>query len=323
VTQKKSILECINTDCFRHPQEMNLLKKLKKVITFKFKKKPSEDSDKQLPFYNCEQEIVMSYSETVNTTTQTERTICPTCESLPEKETLALKQIRINQKLDETTSDAIVLPYYSLVPPFRSYDENQQDDKPGSTEREFSNRTYIGVMSNKKGKSAIKKLYLSVYGTVEYVDRDGDIVVLKPLADYDKDNKLKKPIVSGLELLVAASNLLKEEKESLLEEGKGYILGKRLIDVLLGKVNTYLFYQGKERLEGFPCSFVKENTACYDEHLNRIRIEDMVGKLVVGIVDYCLYDGGEETKLGIHFVRILGNEERQKVTEVVQKYYYG
>lgn len=300
---------------------MNLLKKLKKVITFKFKEKLSKKHNEEPPFlYNLSEEIVMSYAETG---TQTERTICPTCESLPEKETLALKQIRINQKLDETTADAIVLPYYSLVPPFHSYDEKSENDKPESTDREFSNRTYMGVMSNKKGKSAVKKLYLSVYATVEHVDRNKDIVVLKPIADYDKNNEVKKPTVSGLELLVAASNLLKEEKEALLEEGRGDILGKRLIDVLLGKINAYLFYEGKKNLEGFPCTFIEENTACYDEHLNRIRMEDMVGKLVVGIVDYCLYDGGKETKLGIHFVRILGEEEGKKVTDIVRKYYYG
>lgn len=301
---------------------MNLLKKLKRIITSRQKqRKSTEQTYIGLPFYNCQEEIVMSYEQSVNNSTQTERIVCPTCECLPEKETLALKQIRINQQLDETTSDAIVLPYYSLVPPFHIFNEKQQQKPKESTiesEQEFSNRKYIGAMSNKKGKAAIKKLYLSVYGTIEYIDQDEDIIIIKPLADYDKDGKAKKPCVSGLELLVAASKLLKEEDAGENEK----ILGKKTMNDFLGCQLKYLF-KGKERLEGIPCSFIEENTACYDEQLNRMSIENMKGKLVVGIIDYCLYDGGKETTVGLHFARILGEEEKKKVTDIVHKYYYG
>jgi hypothetical protein len=95
------------------------------------------------------------------------------------------------------------------------------------------------------------------------------------------------------------------------------------MNILLGGKLKYLFYEGKERLEGIPCTFVKEKTACYDDQLNRIDIEDMQGKLVVGIVDYCLYDGGKESTVGLHFARILGEEESKKVKDLVHKYYYG
>lgn len=302
---------------------MNLLKKLKRIITSRQKqRKSTEQTYIGLPFYNCQEEIVMSYEQSVNNSTQTERIVCPTCECLPEKETLALKQIRINQQLDETTSDAIVLPYYSLVPPLHVFDDDPQNNGESgtTTQGKYSNRRYLGAMSNKKGKAAVKKLYLSVYGTIEYVDKDQDVVLLKPLADYDKEGNVKKPCVTGLELLVAASNLLKEEGEGKGE--KETILGKRFLNDSLGKTLTYLF-EGRERLEGITCSFIEENTACYDDQLNRIPIENMQGKLVVGIVDYCLYDGGKNTTVGLHFVRVLAEDEKKKVTDIVHKYYYG
>lgn len=295
---------------------MNLFKKLKKILTQKKENPGNALNDVGFPIYtNCyEGEITMTPCKTEDSQTQTEKIICPTCECLPEKETIALKQIRINQKLDETTSDAIVLPYYSLVPPLCSYDEKKRGDIESGNS--FSNQTFIGAMSNKKGKSAVKKLYISVYGTVENVNRKEDVVLLKPLADYDKEGKCKKPCVSGLELLTATSSLLKEQKDAS-------ILGKRLIDVLLGNQLKEFILQDQERLEGIACSFLEEQTSCYDEQLNRVKIEDMQGKLVVGIIDYCLYDGGKDTCIGLHFIRILGEEEGKKVSDLVHKYYYG
>jgi hypothetical protein len=300
---------------------MNLIKKLRKLLTFKkVEKKGNTFQEYGLPFYNdyCLEEIIMSHTSSTSSQTQnTEKLICPTCECLPDKETLALKQIRINQKLDDTTSDAIVLPYYSLVPPFHSFEEGK--DKETS---EFNNRSYLGVMSNKKGKSAVKKLFLSIYGTIEHIDDDKNMVLLKPLADYDKETgKTKKPCVAGLELLVAASNLLQEEKETLHNDG--LILGNGLEKLLFKNINVYLFEKGKEKLEGIPCSFEENQTTCYDEQLNRVEFKELKGKLVVAIVDYCIIDGGKEKCINLQFVRILGQEESKKVTELVQKYYYG
>lgn len=303
---------------------MNLFKKLKKILTQKKENPGNALNDVGFPIYtNCDEgEITMTHCKTEDSQTQTEKIICPTCECLPEKETIALKQIRINQKLDETTSDAIVLPYYSLVPPFHIYDDQKNQNENGGTSKEFANRAFIGVMSNKKGKSAVKKLYLSVYGTIKHVDEENDVVVLNPIADYDKEGKIKKPCVSGLELLVASSNLLNDEKEKCIEEGKASILGKRLIDVLLG--NTYFEEKEMKKIDGIRCSFKEHNTACYDGNLNRIAIKEMEGKLVVAIVDYCLYDGGLKPGIGLHFVRILEDkEEVKKVTDLVNKYYFG
>jgi hypothetical protein len=296
---------------------MNLFKKLKKILTFQREKLGKRKKSFCLPIYKPRSvgENIMSCSETTNIKTQTEKLICPTCECLPDKETLALKQIRINQKLDQTTEDAVVLPYYSLVPPFHSFEEGK-DNKTS----EFCNRSYLGVMSNKKGKSAVKKLFLSIYGTIEHIDDDKNMVLLKPLADYDKETgKTKKPCVSGLELLVAASNLLLEEKETLLNNGS--ILGNGLDKLLFKNINISLFQ--KEKLEGVPCSFEENQTTCYDEELNRVEFNELKGKLVVAIVDYCIMDGGKEKCLNLQFVRILGKEESKKVTELVQKYYYG
>jgi hypothetical protein len=302
---------------------MKLLKKFKKLFTFSNKAKATEQELREPHLYQIiPKETHMTQTVSKTTQTQDEKIICPTCECLPEKETLTLKQIRINQQLDDTTANAIVLPYYSLVPPFHVFDDEPKNsgESGTTTTGEFSNRRYLGAMSNKKGKAAVKKLYLSVYGTIEYVDKDQDVVLLKPLADYDKEGNVKKPCVTGLELLVAASNLLKEEGEGKGE--KETILGKRFLNDLLGKTLTYLF-EGRERLEGIPCSFIEENTACYDDQLNRIAIENMQGKLVVGIVDYCLYDGGKNTSVGLHFVRVLGEDEKKKVMDIVHKYYYG
>lgn len=301
---------------------MNFLKKLKKLLTFKKVLESKGKSVKEVnpPFYNdqCVEEIIMSHTFSTGSQTQnTEKLVCPTCECLPEKETLALKQIRINQKLDDTTSDAIVLPYYSLVPPFHSFEEGKDQETSG-----YANRTFLGVMSNKKGKSEVKKLFLSIYGTIEHIDDDKNMVLLKPLADFDKQTgKIKKPCVAGLELLVAASNLLLEEKET--SKAATDILGNRLEKLFFYDIHISLFEKGKEKLEGVPCFFEENQTACYDEQLNRIELKEMEGKLVVAIIDYCIIDGGKEKCINLQFVRILGQEESKKVTELVQKYYYG
>lgn len=240
-----------------------------------------------------------------------EQIVCPTCECLPNKETLALKQIKINQKLDETTSDAIVLPYYSLVPPFHTYEEKAEGNK-----KELNDRVCLGVMSNKKGKSAVKKLYLSVYGTVEKVVGEEGFLLLKPVADFKKENdKVRKECVTGLDLLAATSVAFSDKKDNC----DGKVLGRKL----LRRVERNTYFDKEERLEGIKCYFTESQPASYDDQLNRVPLAKLEGKLVIAIIDYCLLYHHQENFVEVHFIRSLGEDEGKKAVELVQKYYYG
>ena len=277
---------------------------------------------------------------------------CPTCEQqihyAEEKDlTFPLKQLRINQDLEQKTNDGVVLPYYSLVAPFHLYSGDRNEKQNGGKgEKNFTTigRTspYLGVMTTNKRAipepvTEVKKLYLSMYGYIVKVEAEKQRLLFISLSDFgartigcqnvvDSDNVLgyAEHNVTGLELISAVCGI---KFASLLGRSYTQTCEQRHYGQDITNLHQDIIQNTTEKADAVWIRYNEIECGCYDEDLNLVKNGALLfqGKrrIVMMVLAVKLDMEHKKRVLETKFIRQLGENEEERVKTLVNQYYHG
>ncbi len=286
-----------------------------------------------------------SFSSTKSSTSSEETIVeqkplqCPTCEQSTYAPIRRLKEHHVAQTLDKLTYDGIILPYYSLVPPFREFsgNRNESSSTTGSSgndgHAEGNNhvgKSQLGVMTvNKQTQTTnVKKVYFSLYGYILDIDPVNRRFMFLSLNDFgdgkqhdDESNKIVNQNVTGMELITAVCNIKRASSKD--GEQKNH---RRYGEKLTTNSEANFMYHPSFKADTFWVSYDPEQLSCYNQDLELTcfttsLFENTMQKLFLIIIQVDMDEDGKS--FSTPFVREISKEEEGKVKTIIRHYFYG